>query len=302
MEPLGRLVRLIRVQMPGVLRKLALEHDGVVTIDAALDAGMSRSSVYRRVRAGEWRSHGNGVYSIADHPQTARTRLRVETLILGESAVLSGLGAAYWHGLADQAPRIITVTVPPSKNVLAVRKSVRLRYRDLEDADVVTRVGLPVIGVPLSALEGAVEGGAEVVDNALLLHRVSIAQLHAAAGRRRGRSGHPEMVRLLEGVGDGARSAAERVMATLLRRARIRGWVANYPTAGYYVDVAFPEKMLAVEIDGFASHGGARAFQRDRTRRNALTTAGWTVINFTWADLTDRPEYVTDCIRQALTA
>ena len=81
MEPLGRLVRLIRVQMPGVLRKLALEHDGVVTIDAALDAGMSRSSVYRRVRAGEWRSHGNGVYSIADHPQTARTRLRVETLI-----------------------------------------------------------------------------------------------------------------------------------------------------------------------------------------------------------------------------
>ena len=100
-------------------------------------------------------------------------------------------------------------------------------------------------------------------------------------------------------VSETVRGRRPNVMATLLRQARIRGWVANYPTAGYYVDVAFPEKMLAVEIDGFASHGGARAFQRDRTRRNALTTAGWTVINFTWADLTDRPEYVTDCIRQA---
>ena len=301
MEPLGCWLRLSRVQMPTGLRKLALECDGVVTIAAALECGLTRSSVYRRVKAGEWRSHGNGVYTVADHPETVRTRLRVETLVLGDTAVLSGLSAAYWHGLADQEPKIITVTVPPGKNVLAVRKSVRLRYRDLEDADVITRGGLPVTGVPLSVLEGAVEGGAEVVDNALLLHRVSIAQLHTAAGRRRGRSGHPEMVRLLEGVGDGARSAAERVLATLLRRARIRGWVANHPTAGYFVDVAFPEKMLAVEIDGMASHGGARAFQRDRTRRNALIAAGWTVLNFTWADLIERPTYVTTSIHQSLT-
>jgi very-short-patch-repair endonuclease len=113
---------------------------------------------------------------------------------------------------------------------------------------------------------------------------------------------HPEMVRLLEGVGDGARSAAERVVAVLLRRARIRGWVANHPTAGYCVDVAFLEEMLAVEIDGMASHGGARAFQRDRTRRNALIAAGWTVLNFTWADLIERPTYVPDSIHQSLAA
>ena len=63
----------------------------------------------------------------------------------------------------------------------------------------------------------------------------------------------------------------------------------NYPVDGYLVDFAFPDIKLAVEIDGFGWHRDIQAFQHDRRRRNALVTSGWTVLNFTWADLLERP-------------
>ena len=105
------------------------------------------------------------------------------------------------------------------------------------------------------------------------------------------------MVELLE---SGARSAAERLAVTILRTAGIEGWVANHPTCGYEIDFAFLDRMVAVEIDGFAFHRDAETFQRDRTRRNALIAAGWTVLNYTWGDLRDRADYVATSISQAL--
>ena len=70
----------------------------------------------------------------------------------------------------------------------------------------------------------------------------------------------------------------------------------------YLIDVAFPAAMLAVEIDGFAYHRDATAFQHDRTRRNTLIAKGWTVLNFTWSDLVERPDYVISSIEAALEA
>lgn len=89
---------------------------------------------------------------------------------------------------------------------------------------------------------------------------------------------------------------------TILDEAGIGGWVANHPSCGYEIDVAFIPQMVAVELDGFAFHREAGTFQRDRTRRNALIAAGWTVLNFTWGDLTERAGYVESAIRQSLSA
>lgn len=107
------------------------------------------------------------------------------------------------------------------------------------------------------------------------------------------------MVELLE---SGARSAAERRAVTILDEAGIGGWVANHPSCGYEIDVAFIPQIVAVELDGFAFHRDAGAFQNDRTRRNALIAAGWTVLNFTWTDLSERAGYVASTIRQSLSA
>lgn len=50
------------------------------------------------------------------------------------------------------------------------------------------------------------------------------------------------------------------------------------------LDVAWPERKVAVEIDGFAVHGASRAkFDRDRRHGNLLAAHGWRVARVTSA-------------------
>ena len=86
-----------------------------------------------------------------------------------------------------------------------------------------------------------------------------------------------------------------------LHRARIAGWGANIPikdAAGIIGvgDIVFRDVKLVVEIDGRAYHSTPEAFERDRERQNLLVAAGWTVLRFTWRDLTTRPEHVVATI------
>ena len=110
---------------------------------------------------------------------------------------------------------------------------------------------------------------------------------------------------ILSQLDDGAAAQSERVLHQLLRKAGVTGWRANEPIwwNGELVgvaDIALPRLMLIIEIDGWAFHSDVDQFQRDRTRQNTLVAAGWTVLRFTWADLTQRPEHVIRAIRQIL--
>ena len=44
-----------------------------------------------------------------------------------------------------------------------------------------------------------------------------------------------------------------------------------------------------VEVDSWQAHGTQHAFQADRTLSNAVQLAGWTILRFTYADVTRRP-------------
>ena len=66
------------------------------------------------------------------------------------------------------------------------------------------------------------------------------------------------------------------------------------------VDFCFPEAKLIVEADGYRWHSNRRAWQRDRERRNRLTSLGWQVIQVTWEDLIRRPDRTIDRVRSML--
>jgi len=68
----------------------------------------------------------------------------------------------------------------------------------------------------------------------------------------------------------------------------------------YRLDMAYPELHIAIEADGFAVHGGRRAFEDDHERRTALTVAGWQVLEFTWRQVCSRPDWVVRQVREAL--
>ena len=49
----------------------------------------------------------------------------------------------------------------------------------------------------------------------------------------------------------------------------------------YFLDLAYPNERIAIEIDGFEFHRSRGAFDSDRVRQNDLVRAGWIVLRFT---------------------
>jgi very-short-patch-repair endonuclease len=49
----------------------------------------------------------------------------------------------------------------------------------------------------------------------------------------------------------------------------------NYEVHGYRIDLAFPEKKLAIEIDGFEFHTGVKQKENDAKRQANLEALGW---------------------------
>ncbi len=140
-----------------------------------------------------------------------------------------------------------------------------------------------------------------IMDSALQ-RSVELRALWHAHLRNKGRYGSPAARRLLQAAEDNAHSEAERLLIRMLRAAKITGWKANYPVAGYRVDVGFPKQKVALEVDGFAFHSDSEDFHQDRKRQNAIALAGWQVLRFTWLDLIEYPDRVIAEIERAIRA
>lgn len=286
----------------GVLDEYLRRHDGVITLEQARTAGLSKQAVSRRVVAGKWVRCSRRVYFADDRTFTDAARVRAAVWGYGDRAVGSGLAAAWWHGLTRFAPETVEVTVPRDSNGRCHAGS-RVRRRDLTPADIVERNGLNVTEPALTIVEAAVRrgGGAKLMDSALQ-RDTDLRDLWRAHLRNKGRYGSPAARRLLQAAGDGARSEAERILVKLLRDENIAGWHANYHLGKYKIDVAFAAAKIAIEIDGWAFHSGPAAFQTDRERQNYIALRGWQVLRFTWLDLTEYPQRVLSVIRMAISA
>ncbi len=279
------------------LDRLLRKHDGVITLAQARSAGLSQDAIDRRVRSGHWRRCAPGVYFAEDHVFTDSARIRAMVWTYGHGAVASGLAAAHWHGIVVKAPDLVEVTVERHRR-LRQRPGSKLRRRDIRAADIVERRGLLVTSLDLTAVEAAARhgGGPAVMDVALQRH-TELSQLWRAHLRHRGRHGSPRARMLLQAAGDNTHSKAERLLVEILKRASIVGWVANYRVGSFVVDVAFPQKRVVIEVDGWAFHSDVSAFQHDRARQNYLVRHGWQVLRFTWRDLVDDPDRVGAEIR-----
>lgn len=66
------------------------------------------------------------------------------------------------------------------------------------------------------------------------------------------------------------------------------------------IDAVWPRQRIAVELDSWTWHHHRQAFQRDREKGNVLAAAGWTVLRFTYRDVTDRPAAVASQLRRVL--
>ena len=106
---------------------------------------------------------------------------------------------------------------------------------------------------------------------------------HVLHGNARGRG------LLAEGEGQVTQSELEAEFELQLRAAGIDGYVREllfHPTRKWRFDFAWPEQLLAVEIDGFGHHKLSR-YTGDVEKFNEATLAGWRVLHVTRAMLDD---------------
>lgn len=180
----------------------------------------------------------------------------------------------------------------------------RFHRRRIDPAQVVEFHGVRVASPALAAIDLVPELGGDVIDTCLRSRRVRLEDLWSALREHPGRRGNAERRRMLIDSRDEPWSEAERLAHRIMRHHRITGWRANVGVrvrgARYYIDIAFKEIRLAIEIDGRLHETDPDIFQNDRLRQNALVGEGWTVLRFTYRMLVDDPAYVMREIVAAL--
>jgi hypothetical protein len=287
------------------LHRIAARQLGLFTRRQARACGLSAYQIRRRIDSGQWRRVAASVMAPAALPLTAAVRDRAAQLAVPGS-VLAGPAAARSWGIQVGDARTFLV-VPPGRHPRVA--AARLLYDRLDRDEVWIRDGAAVTSRPravVDCLRVMRETDAlNLLDRSLQEGWISIEDLTERVRGLAGRRGAPRLARLVGQVADGTRSAAERRTTGLLKRAGIEGWAANVVLRDDrgvigVGDVVFEEARVVVEVDGWAYHIGPKRFQRDRARQNRLVAAGWTVLRFTWRDLTERPEHVVATIASIL--
>lgn len=289
----------------GVTEILARQ-DGVIGRQEALRVGLTPGQIRRRLDSGRWLTVHAGVYQSAQHPVTQPSRVRAAVTWGGEHAVLAGHAAAWWWGLTQITPPIVDIVTPPNEHRRS-RPDIKVIRRRLDLQDSARLRGARVTALPMSALMGSValgRDGPALLDHALQ-KRVSFDKVRAAYYRNIGYAGNERAGELIRAAADRSAAVSERLVIQLLKKADVRGWRVNHhwdPTDGRSIDIAFVRELLAIEIDGWAWHHTPDRFQRDRDKQNDLTDLGWTVLRFTWFDLTQNPDGVIRRVRAHVAA
>jgi very-short-patch-repair endonuclease len=186
------------------------------------------------------------------------------------------------------------VTVPGHRKQPAIATH---RSR-LAPEDVTVRNGIPVTTVARTladlAHELSFDDLARAVREAQFLKLYDLAAIHDALTRRPSRALQGLLPEVM------SQHVMEDRFLRLCREHAIPEPVRQFRIGGHAFDFAWPDRRVVVETDGWQAHSGPHAFQADRTLSNALQLQGWTVLRFTWRDLTKRPDDVVAALRTAL--
>ncbi|MFL6101324.1 MAG: endonuclease domain-containing protein [Actinomycetales bacterium] len=279
---------------------------GVFTRRQAYAAGHSTRQVRRWLELGKWKVVAGAAIGPAGL-NVGPEQLSHSVLLSWSAAVISHECAGALHGFPVDPHGIGTAIVEPHRGLVA--HNLRAHRMPLSQRAVVWRAGIPLTDRRRTAIDLlATLGWDDCRDlTAWLVTRRIITSDHLdqALDAMAGRPGARQVRRLAALVRRGSLSAGEDLLHEVLVEMRLTGWVANAPISVggrivAVVDVLVENCRLVLQVDGWRAHGGRASFQRDRTQQNLLVSAGYVVLRFTWADLTERRAQVERTIRLAV--
>ena len=292
--------------------RLALSQEGLITLDQALGLGCSAAAIRRRIATGHLERVLPTVYRLTGTARTPRQFLRA-------GQFWGGGGAAASHDSAAALFRLKGFQLADI-HLVAVRNPLRLPgWIHVHRVDAPVPGIRPVAGIPATppwrtlldiGCTSPPERVERALDDALFRGLASIPQLQWALNSPR----HPkhEGSRLLRTLVDQRsgkyappESDLEAAFFRLVETSDLPPGVRQFRVwddknkKWRRFDLAFPETLVAIELDGWETHGTRAAFQADRERDRALQLLGWRILRFTWDDIMYRPERVLAEIREA---
>lgn len=282
---------------------------GLITREQAMALGMSPRSIRTRLDRGSWGRVRPGVYEIGATQPTWEQAVAAACLAAGDGAYASHRTAARLWGLVSRSGPIELLT--HNNRRLTLPGVIGHRSLLIDARDHTTVRGIPATSIERTIVD-LTDAGNELVmgrwiDAGLRDGTLSMRRLIELCGRLGGPGrGAPTSVltalALRRPGYDPGRSALEsRALAALALAglpAPIRQFKVIRPDGRTaFIDMAYPEAPLGIELDGFETHGTRQAFEDDRIRANELVVLGWPVLRFTWT-MSDR--YLCETVDRAL--
>jgi len=285
----------------------AVQH-GHITSTQLRAIGLTDEQIKYRTRVGRLVRVHPRVFRIGGTPSTPFGKLRAGTL--ATDGVASHRSAAWLLGLWDRTPKVVELTIPRPMRWRS--DLVAHRLTDLDPGDLTTVDGIPCTDAARLLVDlGAVCKGSTVEK---LFHQVMhekradfdeiVARFFRVA--RRGRSGCGVLRPILERHDPAiapAESDLEVEMIQILRTYGAPPPTRQHPVevAGnaFRLDLAYPERKIALEGDGFGIHIERGTFENDRARQNLLVLHGWLVLRFTWRMMIHTPGRVASDVLRA---
>ncbi len=244
-----------------------------------------------------------GVFVASSTVEDVRIRIRAAAAYVPDGVVVRR--AAAWLTFWPTVPvGVVEVASPVSRRDHPGLEMVRW---GVPSDWVVEHRGARFTRAGLTAIDLVPQLGGAVVCEAFRA-RVPMDELWSALEATPNRPGNDQRRRLLHDYRGRPWSEAEQVLHTLLRAAKISGWVTNLGVmvngVERSVDVALTALRIAIEVDGYGTHGyqtqNREQFETDRLKTSWLTARGWKVLRFTWRQLIEQPEWVIDTIRRTV--
>lgn len=229
-------------------------------------------------------------------------------LSAGPEAVLSHRSAGALWGISPSTSSLPEVTKP----TWCRSRAGLIAHRAALPADEVTHVlGIPVTSAPRTALDLAavlsvdrLGGVLNEIEVRSITDKLSIPDLLERYPRRPGTRSLRRLLgdeRATRGVTRYELEARfkEVLSRTALPPPRLN---ADVSVRGRFfeADCLWAAQRVIVELDGRATHGTRRAFERDRERDRLLQSEGWRVVRITWRQLRDDAPAVIEDLRGVL--
>ncbi|WP_143058995.1 endonuclease domain-containing protein [Demequina mangrovi] len=258
----------------------------------------SERAIADAVRAGRIVRVLPDAYASSVHAESWVLRMQAALLWAGPSTVAAGSSAlAAWGALAPPPNVSISVpweTRPRGPAWVSVRRHVHMPERCWPPRRI------PTVPPPLAVIQAHGElpssRRAEAVYAPVREGIVTVAEIAetlAAMPRARGRR---ELERRLVAAEAGAESYLEEEAGTRVLRGvpfahLLRQHWVHVDGTSYRLDTFDPATLTAFEFDGADAHSGPAARQRDAARDARIASVGILTVRFTYADVTDRPEW-----------